>query len=271
MELFGVMSNNWNQNCGRFIFFEILMVFASLLVGAQTDSMPVKKSGYIGSYLYNGVALLKSPGKWNKEDWFQFGGSMTIVGVLIPMDKVLNIPFENWKTKGAENFGNAGDAIGGLPIQFSITGLALGAGLISGHKPLQHFALDNLQAQLFTGGITFVVKEVFQRARPESGMDNFAFYGPFHGGGNVSFFSGHTSLAFSTATMVFLHAKRKWWVGVLSYGIATGVGVSRLQKQKHWSSDVVAGAIAGTVVSGFVYRMQEKRRAAKPPALKILP
>jgi membrane-associated phospholipid phosphatase len=270
-ELFGEMNNKRNQIYRRLIFLGILTAFAYTWAGAQTDSVSAKQPNYLGSYLHNGIAMVKSPVKWSKEDWFQFGGSVALVGALVPMDKVLNIPFENWNSSGAEKFGEVGDDVGGLPVQFSITGLALGAGLISGYKPLQYFALDNLQAQLFTGGITFLVKELFQRARPESGMDNFAFYGPFHGGGNVSFFSGHTSLAFSTATMVFLHSKRKWWVGILSYGVAAGVGVSRMQQQKHWSSDVVAGAIMGTIVSGVVYRMQEKRRTAKAPALKILP
>lgn len=254
-----------------FILVGVFMSFGCYDSIAQGDSIFVKQPNYLGSYFQNGKNLLKSPGKWSKEDWFQFGGSMAIVGALVPMDNVLNIPFENWSSKGAETFGEAGDAIGGLPGQFSITGLALGVGFISGNKKLQHFGLDNLQAQLFTGGVTFLVKELFHRARPETGLDNYAWYGPFKGRENDAFFSGHTSLAFSTATMVFLHSDRKWWVGLISYGIATGVGVSRLQQQKHWSSDVVAGAIVGTVVSGFIYHMQEKRRAGRQSSLKILP
>ncbi len=265
------MSKKRNLSYRSFIFLGIFLTFVCITGKAQEDSLSAKQPNYLGSYLRNGVALIKSPGGWSKEDWFQFGGSMAIVGALIPMDNVLNIPFENWNSGGADKFGEVGDAIGGPKVQISITGLALGAGFISGNKKLQHFGLDNLQAQLFTGGITFLVKELFQRARPETGLDNYAWNGPFKGGGNYSFFSGHTSLAFSTATMVFLHSDRKWWVGLLSYSIATGVAVSRMQQQKHWSSDVVAGAIVGTVVSGFVYRMQEKRRTTKRSDLKILP
>jgi len=39
--------------------------------------------------------------------------------------------------------------------------------------------------------------------------------------------------------------KDKPWVGVLSYGIATGVALSRLNDDKHWASDVFIGAALG--------------------------
>jgi membrane-associated phospholipid phosphatase len=186
------------------------------------------------------------------------------------MDEALNIPFENWKTPGAEQFGKAGDVVGGLPFQLGLTGAALGIGYISRNKKWQNFALDNLQAQIFTGGITWVIKELTHRARPETGENNFAWYGPFNGKGNTSFFSGHTSLSFSTATMIYLHTGKKWWVGLLSYGAATAVGISRMQQQKHWASDVVAGALVGTAVSKFVYKHQEIRRK-QVKKLKPLP
>jgi len=136
----------------------------------------------------------------------------------------------------------------------------MGAGLVAHNKPLQNFALDNLQAQAYTGGLTFIVKELMHRERPIEGNGAYKWHGPFKGGGNESFFSGHTSLSFCTATMIYLHSHRKWWVGVISYTMATGVAVSRMQKQMHWASDVVVGAFVGTAVATFVYNQQEKRR-----------
>jgi membrane-associated phospholipid phosphatase len=251
-----------------FISFSLLWLAPGF---GQKDTLPTSGSlSYLNSYPRNLVAMGKAPFQWNREQWFQFGGSVVLVGALVPMDEVLNIPFENWQTPGAEKFGKAGDVVGGLPFQFGLTGAALGVGLVSGNKQWQHFALDNLQAQLFTGGITWVIKELTHRARPETGEDNFAWYGPFNGGSNKAFFSGHTSLAFSTATMIFLHTGKKWWVGALGYGVASAVGVSRMQQQKHWASDVVAGALVGTAVSRFVYYQQQNRRANKEK-LKPLP
>jgi membrane-associated phospholipid phosphatase len=250
-----------------------LILFSGFLAPGfgQSDSINYKgNTGYLNSYPRNMITLGKAPLYWNREQWFQFGGSALLVGALVPMDEVLNIPFVNWQSSGANKFGEAGDLMGGLPVQFGISGAALGVGLISGNKNWQHFALDNLQAQLFTGGITWVIKELTNRARPETGENNFAWYGPFNGGDNTSFFSGHTSLAFSTATMIFLHSGQKWWVGVLGYGVASAVGISRMQQQKHWASDVVAGAMVGTAVSRFIYKQQNLRRSKKS-TIKTLP
>jgi membrane-associated phospholipid phosphatase len=189
---------------------------------------------------------------------------------LVPTDEVLNIPFEKWTTPAANTFGEAGDVVGGASFQFGLTGAALGVGLITKNKKWQNFALDNLQAQIFTGGFTWVFKELTHRARPETGEGNYAWYGPFNGKENKSFFSGHTSLSFSTATMIFLHTGKKWWVGALSYGAASAVGISRMQQQKHWASDVVAGALIGTAVAKFVYNKQQMRRQ-RVNTLKIIP
>lgn len=239
---------------------------------AQNDTALAKPNfvSYAASYPKNMAAIAKAPLQWNADQWLQFGGSVILVGVLVPTDEVLNIPFENWTTSAANTFGEAGDVVGGVPFQFGLTGAALGVGLVTKNKKWQNFALDNLQAQLFTGGLTWVFKEVTHRARPESGAGNFAWYGPFNGQSHKSFFSGHTSLSFSTATMIFLHTGKKWWVGALTYGTATAVGISRMQQQKHWASDVVAGALMGTTVANFIYKQQETRRK-KVNTLKTLP
>ena len=251
----------------------LVLGLGPLLFGQSSPDTGVVHTSYIESYWQVGKGMATAPGRWNRDSWFQFGGSVALVGALVPMDNVLNVPFENWQQSGAKSFGKAGNVVGGLPFQFGLTGAALGVGVLAKNKPMQHFALDNLQAQLFTGGITFVIKELFHRARPESGRDGYSWFGPFKGGkSDDSFVSGHTSLSFSTATMIFLHSKKKWWVGLAAYGLATGVGISRMQMQKHWASDVIGGALLGTAVSAYVYRQQEQRRSGKMARiLKPLP
>lgn len=61
-----------------------------------------------------------------------------------------------------------------------------------------------------------------------------------------SFPSGHTATAFMTATM--LHKEYGWrspWFSIGSYTVATVTGVSRILNNRHWMSDVVAGAAIG--------------------------
>lgn len=234
-----------------------------LLQSATAQTAKGDTATYLQSYWYNGIDLLKSPFHFSKEQWITTGGTILFSGAMIALDEPINLAMQRWTSEGANKFGEIGDVVGGAPFQLGISGGAMLVGAVAKNKAWLNFGLDNLQAQAFTGGFTLIVKNLFHRARPESGEGPYSWYGPFNGWGNDSYYSGHTALAFSTANMIFLHSKKKWWVGVLSFGAATAVGVSRMQQQKHWSSDVVMGAVMGTVISGWVYKKQEQRRAAK--------
>lgn len=72
---------------------------------------------------------------------------------------------------------------------------------------------------------------------------------------NYSFASGHTAEAFVSAE--FLHQEYKgrvhWTVTAAGYAVATTVGYLRMYHNKHWLSDVVAGAGIGMASTRFSY------------------
>jgi len=73
-------------------------------------------------------------------------------------------------------------------------------------------------------------------------------------GGEHSFPSGHTSVAFNLAH--FMHkeyGELSPWYSIGAYSCATAVGVMRVAKGAHWISDVVAGAGLGMLSSELVY------------------
>lgn len=59
-------------------------------------------------------------------------------------------------------------------------------------------------------------------------------------GGGLSFPSGHTSGAFSGAS--YLHYRYGWEYGLPAYLTAAAVGYSRVVADKHYWTDVLAGA-----------------------------
>ena len=63
-------------------------------------------------------------------------------------------------------------------------------------------------------------------------------------GSSPSFPSGHTSVAFATATSLSL-AYPKWYVAVPAFAWAGSVGYSRMYLGVHYPSDVLAGAAIG--------------------------
>jgi membrane-associated phospholipid phosphatase len=73
-------------------------------------------------------------------------------------------------------------------------------------------------------------------------------------GGDHSFPSGHTSVAFALAQ--FMHHEfgdRSVWYSIGAYSSATTVGVLRVAGNAHWISDVVAGAGFGMLSTELVY------------------
>ncbi|MGR5294534.1 phosphatase PAP2 family protein [Vibrio mediterranei] len=70
------------------------------------------------------------------------------------------------------------------------------------------------------------------------------------GSDNKSFPSNHTANAFASATT--LHIRHGWQVGLPAYGVATLVGVGRVQADKHYWRDVAAGAAIG-IFTGWMF------------------
>ncbi|MDP6456972.1 MAG: phosphatase PAP2 family protein [Candidatus Marinimicrobia bacterium] len=93
-----------------------------------------------------------------------------------------------------------------------------------------------------TGLSTDLIKRASARHRPD-------------GSDARSFPSGHTSGSFAVAAVVdelYGH-----WLGYPAYVVAALVGAHRIHADKHWLTDVIAGAALGTVIGrGFsiVYR-----------------
>jgi membrane-associated phospholipid phosphatase len=102
---------------------------------------------------------------------------------------------------------------------------------------------DMLDAAIVNFSYTEVLKVTVRRERPD-------------GSDNKSFPSGHTSNAFALAAVAERHYG--WKVGVPGYLLAGLVGASRVEQDRHWLSDVVAGATLGYIVGRTVVRVNSR-------------
>ncbi len=90
--------------------------------------------------------------------------------------------------------------------------------------------------------IAEALKKGINRERP---FQKYSGIYPYQYETGESFPSGHTTIAFATATTISLQYK-KWYVVVPVYVWAASCGYSRLYLGEHYTTDVLAGAAIGT-------------------------
>jgi hypothetical protein len=94
----------------------------------------------------------------------------------------------------------------------------------------------------------------------------------------LSFYSGHTSAAFVAAVAAgtladFHHLPHRRWVWASGLTLATATGALRVTADKHYATDVLAGAAAGAVAGWLIPRLHKPDPAspAAPTAARGYP
>lgn len=96
-------------------------------------------------------------------------------------------------------------------------------------------------AYIIVGGTVNILKHTGNVERPDGTSKN-------------SFPSGHTATAFMGAEFLFQEYKDvSIWYGITGYVVATGTGFFRLYNDRHWLTDVAAGAGIGILSTKIAY------------------
>lgn len=143
--------------------------------------------------------------------------------------------------------GSTGAKAGGTAV-VPLVGLMFVAGRFSPEGRFRAATYDFAQALVVNGAYTGILKHAAQRTRPD-------------GSDRLSFPSGHTSTAFSLAAVADHHYG--WKVALPAYAAAAGIGLSRIESDRHHLSDVLAGATLGFLVGRTVARLDGERPAGR--------
>ena len=101
-------------------------------------------------------------------------------------------------------------------------------------------------AELIQSSVVASIKKISGEVRP-------------NGESTASFPSGHTSNAFTGAEFMRLEYKdASPWYGVFGYTLAATTGFLRIYNNKHWLSDIVAGAATGILSTDLTYYLYPK-------------
>ena len=131
------------------------------------------------------------------------------------------------------------------------------AGTIQHNKKLQNESYKALVNIAINTAVSQLLKIAIQRTRPALAYPTIVYEAEPIGSATYSFPSGHTTLAFTYATTLTLQYK-KWYVAVPAYLWAGSVGYSRMYLGKHYPSDVLAGAVLGTICTLLSDKLNKK-------------
>jgi membrane-associated phospholipid phosphatase len=156
---------------------------------------------------------------------------------MIPVDDEVSDYFQG----KSEELGDAGQFIGYLGVAATTGGVLLATPFVKSGK-YRAFSFSLAQSMILNNALVFSLKYAVGRTRPNEESD-------------VSFPSGHTSNTVALATVVDHYYGKKW--GIPLYIVAGLVGLSRIEKGKHFPSDVVFGATLGYVAARAAIRGSE--------------
>ncbi len=181
------------------------------------------------------------------------------VAALVPLsflDEEVSEAAMDWNRGLFGDFLDVANEAGGLTAPLIPAGVFL-VSLATDNPKFQDAAFTSLQALIYTNVISFTVKSLIGRARPEDGKGahHFAPFSEF----DASFPSGHTATA-----MAILSPWVFYYPHVVTYGllvIGGGAAVARIQRQKHWLTDCLAGGALGVSMAYWLSRKHQGRRS----------
>lgn len=162
---------------------------------------------------------------------FTVGMSLTLMLLAFEDQIIEPAQTETVEDKPLGSASKYGDLAGqGVPNVLYFLGASL-SGYFSqdntSYRRAKHMAL----ATIYSGVMAQALKNIVREPRPNDKNDR------------VSFPSGHTTTAFAFASVVGVD--HGWGWGIPAYMLALAVGYSRMNDNKHYIHDVVAGATLG--------------------------
>lgn len=229
------------------------------------------------------------PFHMRRKDWTNFGKFILVGSTLALADK----PVQQYSYKLVQRNPDINKFSGfitkfGGPYETLTLGAFGAYGIIFKNQKMKTTTLLATQAYITGAALESVLKYITGRTRPSFyGLNEIAqpkFLGPFskpainaNGTNSYSSFpSGHTTVAFSAATVFALEYSNKPWVPILAYTSATLIGLSRITENRHWVTDVFAGAAVGylagrNVVNNYhrYAKIRGKEKKKKPLSFNL--
>jgi membrane-associated phospholipid phosphatase len=201
---------------------------------------------------------------FTRQDAWMVAGLVVATAVTLPNDRHLAMEFQRRDVQRNTTLHHAASVFRtiGQPGVLVASTSAWAIGRVAHRPVLAATGLRVTEAIAVAAALTTAGKVMTGRARPATTSDRDPHVFRWWKGtqsGYTSMPSGHTSASFAAASALaddwrlFAPRSARWAVPAL-YAGATLVGLSRMYHDRHWGSDVVAGAALGTLAGKVVGR-----------------
>jgi len=239
-----------------------LILNYTLSLNAQNDTLLLKYSpvklnkDYFKSYFTDSKDIVTAPFHWNTKQWLTATACIGASVLIYTQDEQIREFFQSNRSNFTDNaskyfFDPLGSGLYSLPF----LGILYIYGNTKNSERAEAAALNGVKAYIISGVFAQIIKQISHRHLPYQDVppNSKNWDGPFSDIKYTSFPSAHTMTAFSIATVLASTYKDKKWVAILSYSLAGLVGLSRLNDDEHWASDVFVGAVLGIAIGKTIY------------------
>lgn len=260
-----MVPNNFHcRSFVTFIFLTLFLFFACVSSSVQAQIPLAKPSHQVSFIPTDSISLLQNSGRREQNHQYMLrnaayvaAGATTWWLTYSLVDEPLQQLSQSHQSGAAKVVATVVQPLGRQRNLAPAAGAVLLGGLLLKDQKLQKAGTLSLGSIVVNSIATSTLKSSFRRHRPSVTSENNVFDEPFSNTHNTSLPSSHTSTAFAVAASVATVYKDHKLVPPLAYGVATLVGLSRIQDNMHWASDVVAGAAVGYLSARIVNRLYD--------------
>ncbi|MDY0302076.1 MAG: phosphatase PAP2 family protein [Trichlorobacter sp.] len=261
------------RNC---IFVQTISLLLLFSIGATLPSKlfaeTITTSGELQKFgqhlLDEGKDFVTTPFAVQNNNIFWTLAIAGVVGLTYGFDGHIKDKVQANRSNGLNKASNIADIAGSPYLHIGSAALLYGGGILTGSDKTKETGEMLLEALFLADAATLIFKQGIGRGRP-SVTASKGDYKPFQFKKDYdSLPSMHTASSFAMAS-VLSRSYEGLTVPLLSYTAATFVGFSRVNKNKHWASDVLLGAAIGELAGRVVttYHADKERRWAIMPAV----
>lgn len=199
-----------------------------------------------------------SPFTTSARNVFYVGAGLTIT-VLIFEDSIIDYTQKDLSNdKPLGSFSKFGDLAGQM-IPNAIYAIGQSLAGANGDELGYSRAIGMLKASAYSSAVTSALKYAIREPRPGATAER------------NSFPSGHSTTAFAFGGYIFEEHGWKW--GIPAMGIASFVGISRINDNRHYLHDVLAGMTIGMMYGVGISKVDQEKRLAgdKEAGITFLP